>query len=246
MADLFTTRRRGPGTASVVVGLVVLLGLVYVALFSAALGVNQITVQGASENRLEQIRTDASDAAETRFGPLVSRSLLVLNESAMTDRIKQAQPDLDTVEVKKKWPNGLQITVTERGTSLAWKSNNQTYLIDDQGTAFGLVGTDAPAVVVEDTANVPVEIGKPVAGTSFITFVQEAKTKLEAAGIKVTGFRVPETTFELQAVTDGRYYILFDTTRPVGNQVDALVLALKTAKPAEYADVRVPGRVYVK
>jgi cell division protein FtsQ len=226
--------------------LLVVAGLAYVALFSAALGVSQVTVEGAPEGRTDQIREAAYDAAETRYGALVSRSLLVLNEQTMINEIKRAQPDLDTVEVKKKWPNGVVVKVTERGTSLAWKSNNQTYLIDDKGTAFSLAGTGQPTLTVEDTANVPVEIGKPVAGTSFITFVQEAKTKLEAAGIKVTGFRVPETTFELQAVTDGGYYVLFDTTRPVGNQVDALVLALKAQKPREYADVRVPGRVYVK
>ncbi len=69
---------------------------------------------------------------------------------------------------------------------------------------------------------------------------------MDTAGIKVTGFRIPESTFEVQAVTDQGYYALFDTTRSVSFQVDALKRAVGQAKPAQYADLRVPGRVYVR
>jgi len=50
---------------------------------------------------------------------------------------------------------------------------------------------------------------------------------MQSAGFKVTGFRVPESTFEVQAITDQGYYALFDTTRSISFQVDALKRAVE-------------------
>ena len=247
MADLFKTRRRGPGRLIFILGVAVITGAGYILLFSAALGVKQVTVEGAPDRLVDPIRESASEAADTRYGPLVSRSLLLVTEGTVGGQIKREQPDVAKVEVKKKWPSTLVVKVEERQTQFGWKSNGQTYLIDTAGTAFAKTPTDMPGLVtVEDAANVPVELGKPVAGASFVKFVQDATAKLKEAGIVVTGFQVTDTTFEVRALTDQRYYVLFDTTRPVTNQTDALTLALKTQKPREYADVRVAGRVYVK
>lgn len=247
MAELFKTRHRRPGKLVLFLVIGVVAGAGYVLLFSAALGVKQVTVEGAPDRLVDPIRQTASEAADNRYGPLVSRSLLLVTEGTVADRIKHEQPDVATVSVKKKWPNTLVVKVEERQTQFGWKSNGQTYLIDTAGTAFAPAPPETPQLVtVEDTAGVPVELGKPVSGASFVRFVQDATAKLKEAGITVTGFQVADTTFEVRAVTDQKYFVLFDTTRPVANQIDALTLALKTQKPREYADVRVAGRVYVK
>ncbi len=228
-------------------GLLILLGGIgYAVVFSPLFAVGSVKVSGSQKVPAADVNRVALQAAEMRFGPLVSESLAVASPSKLEAALKREFPDLDAATVKKRWPQTLDIALSERKTTLLWKSGERYYLIDRQGTAYAASEPQEGAVTVEDTTGLGVEVGKPVAGAGFIKVIEEIKAGMDAAGQPVTTFRIPETTFEVQAVTGGGYYALYDTTRPVASQVQALAAAVAQQKPREYADVRVPGRVYVK
>lgn len=232
---------------AVLIALVVAAAVIaYFAVFSPLLWVQQVQVDGAKTVSRDDIVRAAEEAAEQHFGPIGSRSLLLVDPGAVAEAIEREHDDVAAAEVTKRWPNGLNVTITERQSTLLWQSRDDYYLVDGQGIAFDSAGPQEKLIKVEDSTGLPVEIGKQVASARFIKSLQDIQRDMATAGFKVTGFRIPESTFEVQAVTDQGFYALFDTTRSASFQVDALKRATGQAKPNQYADLRVPGRVYVR
>ncbi len=226
--------------------LVVAVGIIYVALFSPLLKVTSVNVQGTKNVSAAEVGEIAKDAALTRNGSVTVDSLLLADPAHVSAVVKDRFHTVSAVTVRKKWPHGLTIEVAERQASAVWKSGNQSYLIDAVGMAYDTTPPRTDLLSIEDLTNLSVTIGKPVAGAGLIRALTQISQQAQGGGLKIVTFRIPETTFEVQAVTDQGWYALFDTTRPVGSQVSGLVEAVKTAKPAQYADLRVPGRVYVR
>ncbi len=247
-SSLNASRRRwGRVVVPVLAMVVIVVAAAYLALWSNWLSVQSVSVSGAANVPAAEIAAAAQQQAETRFGPLTSRGILVVSTSTLAEQLKQQFPDLATVEVKKRWPSSLQVTVTERRQALAWQSGSRWYLIDQTGMVYQESASQPAGVVtVVDGSGLPQEVGKQVAGAGFITVLDEIQKQMTTAGWPVSQFRIPETTFEVQAVTNRGWYVVFDTTRSIAAQVTALKTALGTEQPGSYADTRIPGRVYLK
>jgi cell division septal protein FtsQ len=243
-----STRRRISGR--VIAAVILVLGLAgvigYFVVFSPLFSVQDVSVTGAKTVDAGAVKRAALDASEQHFGPISSNSLALVDTGEVAKAIKRDHDDIAAVEVTASWPNRLNVDVTERQSTLLWQSKDKYYLVDAQGTAFDTARSDASLIKVEDSTGLPVELGKRVASSRFIKSLQDIQRDMKTAGFTVKGFRIPETTFEVQAITDKGYYAVFDTTRSASFQVDALKKATDQAKPSEYADLRVPGRVYVK
>lgn len=243
---LFANRRGRPSLAPLVVLLILALAAGYLAVFSPLFWVRNVTVEGTKALKPDAIKDYTVQAAQRQWGPIISQSLAVLKEPSVESSLKNHFPDLAEVTVTKHWPNSLTVSVTERQSTILWKTKDSYYLVDQQGIAYAPGTPGEKLLLVEDSAGVPVQIGQHLATDQFVKVLLDIQVQMQGIGVPVTSFRVPETTFEVQAVTGKGWYALFDTTRPIPTQVQALQLALKTQKPAEYADLRVPGRVYVK
>ncbi len=218
----------------------------YFLVFSPLFWVQDVSVSGTRTVDRDTVVRDAKRASEQHFGPIASRSLALVDTGSVARALKDAHEDVAQVEVAKSWPNRLNVDVTERESTLLWQSRDKYYLVDGQGVAFENADVGQDLITVEDSTGLPVELGKRVASARFIKSLQDIQRDLKTAGFTVKGFRIPETTFEVQAITDRGYYALFDTTRSASFQVDALKRATDQLKPNQYADLRVPGRVYVK
>ncbi|MSU76076.1 FtsQ-type POTRA domain-containing protein [Patescibacteria group bacterium] len=244
------TNRRAGISGRVITALVliaVLIGIIgYVLIFAPFLWINEVTVKGTKNLDAEKISQSADAAVESHFGPITSRSIFLINEAAVAAAIKRSNDDVAKVQVTKQWPNSLTADITERESTLLWQTKDKFYLVDQQGIAFEETQPKEGLVKVEDSTGLPVEVGKQIVSSSFIKELNDIQQEMKTAGFVVTGFRIPESTFEVQAVTNQGYYVLFDTTRSIPFQVDALKRAVQQGKPSQYADVRVPGRVYVR
>jgi cell division septal protein FtsQ len=145
------------------------------------------------------------------------------------------------------------LEMTERQPLLAWKSGVQVFALDVEGVAVSYqsdVGLKLP--VVEDSTNLPVKIGDRVVPARFVSFATGViATMPKKTGLQITGLRIPDTTSELYVVTSRKFFIKFDTTREVDEQVGDLKAVLDTLSkqnktPAEYIDLRIAGKAYYK
>ncbi|MDZ4248410.1 MAG: FtsQ-type POTRA domain-containing protein [Patescibacteria group bacterium] len=224
----------------------ILAGIGYLLVFSPVFWVDQVKVEGVRALSAEELRKVVYEAGERSFGPLRTRSIFLIDRGNVSAQVKESVTEVATAEVTTKLPDTVVLSVTERRSTLFWKTGGKAYLVDQRGIAYEEARSDKGLLTVEDSTNLPVTVGKQVVGATFITVLEDIRQSLKDRGFKVVGFRIPETTFEVQAVTADGWYALFDTTRPVKSQADALKLAVKRERPYQYADLRVPGRVYVR
>lgn len=240
---------RGGQGKLVAVGLVaaaILAGIGYLLVFSPVFWIDQVKVEGVRALSADDLRKVVFDASERSFGPLRTRSAFLVDKSAVAARVKEAVPEVATAEITTKLPDMLVLAVSERRSTMLWKTGGQSYLVDQRGVAYEMAKGNEELLTVEDSTNLPVEQGKQIVGGTFITVLEEIRQSLKDRGFAVTGFRIPETTFEVEAITKDGWHAIFDTTRPVESQAEALRLAVSRQQPLRYADLRVPGRVYVR
>jgi hypothetical protein len=232
--------------ATVLAILVIIGGAYYVLYFSPLFSLTNVSVTGTKALDAKEIQQYVRESAEATVSGVKTQSVIALDPAATARQLKNRFGDIAEVAVVKKYPKGLAVKVTEREQALLWQTKGSYYLVDRQGYAYAKAEPRTDLVSVVDSTGLPVEVGKQVVGKGFITTLEQIETGLQGIGLKVVSFRIPETTFEIQAVTDQGWYALYDTTRQVAIQTESLKQALGTGKPAQYADLRVPGRVYVR
>lgn len=243
-----TAGRQGRGRfwAAVLLLLAVAAGAAYLMLFSPVFWVKQVKVEGVRTLSAEELRSRVSDETRQRFGPIETRSIFLADERAIADTLAKDIPEISDVEVTRRFPGTLVLSVTERRSTLLWQSGGSGYLVDQRGVAYERAEPRDDLLTVEDSTDLPVKVGEQVVGGGFITTLEEIRQFMRERGFAVTGFEIPETTFEVRAMTGQGWYALFDTTRAIEPQADALRLAVPRERPTQYADLRVPGRVYVR
>lgn len=221
-------------------------GVGYLLVFSPVFWTDQVKVEGVRALSADDLRKVVHRASERSFGPLRSRSVFLLDTGAIAERVREAVPEVATAEVTTRLPDTVVLSISERRSTLLWKTGGKAYLVDQRGVAYEEARDDKGLLEVDDSTDLPVTVGEQVVGGTFIAVLEDIRQSLKDRGFEVTGFEIPETTFEVRAVTKDGWYALFDTTRPVKSQADALKLAVPRERPSQYADLRVPGRVYVR
>lgn len=227
-------------------------GVIVLLILAAGWGIGQMfaitKVSVNAPSRGVEIESEARKLTQTnwRWG-----NQLTFDAASYVDRLKEEDPALKDVAVKRKGLHELVVTATLKQPSLGWNTGNQVYVLDRDGTVIGTVtGTTAFPVVV-DGSNVPVQSGQRVVSAHFVEFVQQMVPALAAAGIGVTRLDIKDTTLDLSAQTNKGYKLLFDTARGADEEVADLaavqrLLVTQKKTPAEYIDLRIAGKAYYK
>jgi len=146
-------------------------------------------------------------------------------------------------------PDTLKISGDFYQGQIVWKSQNHSYLVNNNGIVFKEFDGTTDLPIVQDSKNLPIELKTQVVSANFINFIREIYNKFsDALGFKIVYFEINETIFQVDAMTDQGWYVKFDTTRSVDDQLVALKQLLSAHKDEihEYADVRVEGKVFYK
>src|SRR4051812_29039885 len=93
---------------------------------------------------------------------------LTFDSTAFASRLKEEDPALKDVTVKRKGLHGLVVTATLKQPSLGWNTGNQTYVLDRDGTVIGTVAGTPTFPVIVDGSNVPVQTGQRVVSAHFV------------------------------------------------------------------------------
>jgi len=185
-------------------------------------------------------------------------------------RALQEQFGFTAVEVARRWPNTVTVTVHEPVATLVWVSGTQGYYVDDGGLAIAPVSADDalslqqgsvrvlrhPAVVqpipmVYDLANQPPVLGQPVAPLATLAYVLDLNARLSGSlATPVSHYQFVGAERKLVAVTQGGWQIIFNLDRGVGEQLSSLEAVLdssiKDQSKLKYIDLRFGGKVYYR
>src|SRR5207237_299537 len=96
---------------------------------------------------------------------------------------------LKTVTVTRSWPHGLGVQIEERTPSLIWKTGDQAYLLDLDGTIISPINPATSKLpLITDTTNLPVKVGEQVVSEHFVSFCTGLVGSLaRTTGLKITG-----------------------------------------------------------
>jgi cell division septal protein FtsQ len=187
------------------------------------------------------------------------RSKISLNGQDVADQLQNSFPELKMVDVST--PLFRHRPVFELAVSspaLIFVSGNDTYLLDERGVAlFNMNRTDhkvdtAKLPVLSDQSNFAIEVNKPALSGAQIGFVDEVSRQLAAKKLEISSMELRSGGGELDMrLKDIPYKVRFNFYEDGRKSAGAFLAAKEQveregAKPAEYIDLRIPSRAYVR
>lgn len=216
---------------------VVVLAAGWLLFFSPYFNVKEIAVEG-----------EVSDETKATIEQLKGRNIFLIGGRKAEKQLQEKQPWIKSIKIVRGIPDTVRIRIIERDAAFSWKTVDKLYLIDNQGVVFKQVGESKLPTIV-DNRNLPVKRGDQVVSVDFIAFIESARQFIPLQlGLKVVEMQVDETTFHVAVVGDLGFKIIFDTLRPLQQQLDDFKTFYQQKKDElkEYADLRVEGIVYYK
>ena len=162
-------------------------------------------------------------------------------------------PELQDVSLEARLVGSrpiLYVQVTQ--PSLVLQTTHGNFALNSEGITLARLQklpSDIPLLV--DQAGTTPRVSKQALPSGTVAFVRTVAYQLHAAGLHVSAFTLPaDKPFELDVRFEGKtYYVRYNLEADAPTQSGATIATLQqlgTHQPAEYLDVRTPGRVYYK
>jgi len=136
--------------------------------------------------------------------------------------IKSEIPEIKDITIKKKFPDKLEIKVSERKASIGWQTDDKKYSLDEDGFILKEIDNFDGLLYIKDLSNLPINQSDRVVYQNFIQFVKDVYKKLNETDIKIDHMEIKETTFVLTVVSNKGLNIIFDTTSSLTEQFSKL------------------------
>ncbi len=229
--------------------IVVIVSVGYFFYYSSFFNVTSIEIEGSElveRRQLEELTYNYLDSNEN--------NIWKFNGYGLRQTIEDQFPIIDQVIIQKGIPDTIRVVVYEREPKLIWVSDSQKYLVDQQGYAF--INLDdyqekkdhfqSSLIRIIDRSDLSVGSNQRLVSRDWVNFVlQLDKRLLNDFNLPAKKYYITETAFDLYVVSEiGE--IIFDTNRPIGEQLSALRTTRESVskKNFNYLDLRINGWVY--
>lgn len=223
--------------------------------------VSKINIKGADAAFQEVLLEEVYLFLKGNYAWIVPKNmLLVLDTNSVSSNLRQKFTKLERVIVSKKYPNGLEIFVTERKflgifcNDLVSAPNPRCAFIDDSGFAYEEASNSSGALITKIKSDmeffqVPSQVVAFETMTRLKNFTEEFK---KAIGEDVNGYEIfSKITDEAWFVTTSGYkiYVRFDADAK--NTAHALKRVLEEEiagkkEKLEYIDMRFGNKMFYK
>lgn len=216
---------------------ILFLGLIYLFFFSPVFQIKNIEIVGSP-----------NDGVRNQLDALKDTNIFSFHAQPLEQEIIAKNQNYLAVKVYRGLPDTIRVKFQDREARIIWTSQGQRYLVDKEAILFQKTEGISDLPIVVDKRNLDVEIPTQIATANFIDFVKSANTEIGQSNLVIQEFEVNETTFQLEVVTDKGFKIIFNTLRPLSEQIDAFrtVYEKSQGQIKEYIDLRVEGWVYYK
>lgn len=212
-------------------------GLIYFLFYSSLFRIKNIIIEDSN--------SQVSNFCEKYKGS----NILLFSSSRIEEEIIEKFPEVKDLEVIRGLPDTIKIRFQDRQSKIIWQTQGKNFLVDNSGQIYKETEDLSDLPQVKDNKDISVNIGQQVVSESFLNFLTELNsTFTQANGFKINRFEINDTIFQVDALTDQGWTVIFDTTRKVTDQLSDLSKFLNEHKNEviEYIDLRVEGRVYYK
>jgi len=229
---------------------VLFLTLSYLLFFHPIFWINNIHLSGNEEVNREMIVDIIENEIVSDIFFLRSRTIFLVSTSEIVNRVANEFPQIEFVQVKRSFPDSLNITIRERNPVAIWcrDDGDDCYLIDRNGVIFKETLIPAGLAVIRggDTA---VSLSEVPISPENILFLIEAWRGIKDI-VKISEFKIEESKIIAQTIEGWDIYFTFK--KPASVQTKKLLLVIEEQifnedrAGLEYIDVRFEDKVYFK
>lgn len=248
-------RRRKCKSAKLVaiLSVIVVVGVLYVILFSSLFVIKSVTVVGLNKIKPENINSIIDNYRSGRKWFVFSHNnLWVFSRTELEKKIEQDYY-LEKFIVKKKLSGNIVITIAERGAVVNWLTNNLCYQLDGVGTVIGYCDSGDCLPRVKDQHDVTVAVGQQALDADTLKFIVD----LNGQVLEVLNGRLKPAEYDkdgpsLTLKTLEGVDIIFNINLPAMDQASRLAVLLAQSdlknnlSKTSYIDLRFGEKVYYK
>lgn len=201
-------------------GVAVLGTVFYFVCVSHYFWAGEIRVSGASQVSADEISAVINNLSQKRFFLVPENSLLFLSPARANSILTKAEPVIESVKVKRTWPDKISFEITERTPALVLSSGGTNYLIDDQGFVIKQVGPETTLMEINDSVQEDIPVGSTLGGKliPFVLSMQSqwpSKVQVPLSSAKIPG----KGSTEVEFISAEGWSVFFSTDRPVTSQL---------------------------
>lgn len=254
-ADAFNNLLRGLKRTPYIIGFATAItGAVYFSLLTAS---PKVVIRGDQT----PVRDGAPYAqlVSSLTGNVQSHSKFTINRQKITRELQSQFPELSQASVKTPlFANHAVIELQLTRPALVLSSGPDLFLLDNRGVALlniarqtALVKTDALPLVT-DQSTTPVETGEQALTTAQVNFITELHRQSQARQLTIESINLSPGAGELAVrYATVPYFVKYNLNEDARKSFGTFIATKEyiergNVKPAEYIDVRLPERAYVK
>ena len=225
--------------------LFLILVLVYVLFFSPIFEIKEIKISGNQVISNEDIYNSLDD----------QNNIFLATGDKLTNILINNFPRILSIEINKNIiKKTIDLKIVERKEAGIFCIKD-CYYIDKQGVIFEQAPQTSGTLIlaIKDSSNREVKIGKNVIEKEFMAELIDLGSYLSnQLGLKAFDFTIEsDISKDLKINTNEGWYILFDRSQDLKNQLKALELVLREKikeerEELEYIDLRIENRAYYK
>ena len=239
-----TTKNPGQFNKLIIVGLIIIGGY-----FLTRLPIFQI----------KNININIVDNTEvvSELNELLGQSILSSRVASKIREIESNHVELISLRCDKGIPDTLRCIAIQRIPTFAWSTNGIRYLIDEKGFAYKVADKEK-VIVIEDRANITVNLGEQLMSEEIVLIYKDIETYLVEDGYVIDEFFIKGSALHPGVVTGSRQggkpfppqavEVEFSASYPISVQIKLLSQTIETKAGLikEKIDLRTPGYIYYK
>ena len=209
-----------------------------------------VEIEGTELTSEHSLRSLIKNNSETIFG---SSSLVFLPTPTLKAEVLSSYPHIEIVEIKKKFPRTLEVSIFERDDEAIWcrewEDDLICYKIDSNGIAFERV-FEAEGFTIKKESEVELNLGDKVFSEGKLNFVFQAKDYLsEDFNFQIEEITIPHER-SLFVELEGGFEVRFDFEDVIEDQLERFEILLNeeisNTEDLEYIELRYGNSVYYK
>ena len=235
--------------------------LIYVLFFSNWTKIIEINIQGTEYLDRGVVQSMISSKIDGKYLNLIEKNnYLLISEKRMEKNILENFLKIQSIKVKKKFPNKLNINVKERKMALVFCRNEKCFIVNEEGTAYLQISADdfqqlgEQMIILQSDKGREVNQGDLILEKDFCDYLLGIKNHLENIDIEIEKNISTSQLIsgDLRIKTEEGWSIYFDKNIPLEKEIEMLRILLEnqlkgiSREKIDYIDLRSDKKIYYK
>jgi cell division protein FtsQ len=234
----------------------IILGILFLLLAQSVfqikyLKIDNIELSGNNDLSIEEVQDFVLDELTvTKLLVFENSNYFLMSLDKLDDKLI-AQYNLDSVNLQKKWPDTLQISVKEKSSHFIWQKDESIYLLDAKGLLNRQISILDDKYLVLDDKRESRPSGEQIFDDSEINIINQIYLNwmdLIASKSKLNKITI-SNNWDLELHTEIGFYVKIDRAQDIYEQLNNLRAVLEeniAGVDIDYIDVRFGDKVYFK